>query len=192
MEENSEIAQTEGAPLVIVDVQNGFVNNNSRHVLPQVTRLARHWIDRGWPVYMSQFTNTSGSQWERLLGWSKLEREDEIALHMDLEELAKSAKVFQKYTYTCVTDIFASDLATNDWQSVYLCGIATDGCVLATAIDLFEFDERPIRPIVVEDACASHAGQEVHDKGIHLLQRFIGRDQIVMSSSIQGLNQLAS
>jgi len=56
-----------------------------------------------------------------------------------------------------------------------LCGIATDGCVLKTAVDAFE---RGIEPVVVVDACASHAGNAVHEAGLLLLGRFIGAGQL--------------
>jgi nicotinamidase-related amidase len=56
-----------------------------------------------------------------------------------------------------------------------LCGIATDGCVLKSAVDAFE---RGIEPVVVTDACASHAGREIHEAGLLLLARFIGPGQL--------------
>jgi len=58
------------------------------------------------------------------------------------------------------------------------CGIATDGCVLKTAVDLFEAG---IRPVVLTDAVSSHAGDEVHQAGLLLISRFIGGEQLVTS-----------
>jgi nicotinamidase-related amidase len=168
-------------PLLIVDVQCGFINSSTEHILPMLGEVAKRWIDRGWPIYMSQFTNFSGSQWERLLGWYRFQSDADVALHPSLSVLVPYATVFRKRSYTCLIDPFLSDLARHSWAEVALCGIATDGCVLATAKDLFEFAPRPIRPVVLEDLCASHAGAEVHREGLHLIQRFIGRDQIVRS-----------
>jgi nicotinamidase-related amidase len=167
------------APLLIVDVQNGFVNDNSRHVLPAVRELALRWVDAGLPIYMSQFTNHAGSQWERLIGWKRLASEHEIAIHDDLADVAARAKTFRKRTYTCLVGPLLDDLDRERWSEVVLCGIATDGCVLATAIDLFEYSGHHVRPVVVRDACASHAGEAVHTAGIQLIERFIGRSQVV-------------
>jgi nicotinamidase-related amidase len=176
-------------PLLLVDIQRGFVNTNSQHVLPVVQQLAEHWRALGWPIYMSQFTNHPDSQWERLIGWRRLESEEEIAIHPAVESFSEGAVVYRKRTYTCFTGTFLADAKASDWTDIVLCGIATDGCVLATAIDIFEFPDRKMRPIVVRDACASHAGDEVHGKGLHLLERFIGRQQVVDCAAI--FNQTA-
>jgi nicotinamidase-related amidase len=66
-------------------------------------------------------------------------------------------------------------------DTVVVCGIATDSCVLATAIDLFEYG---LRPIVVKDACGSHAGRKAHEAGLFIIERFIGSKQLVMSSDL--------
>lgn len=171
-------------PLLIVDVQNGFVNDKSRHVLPVIVELAKHWQATSQPIYMSQFTNFENSQWERLIGWHRLESEEEIALRDELQPFVGSAITFRKRSYSCLVDPFRDDLRANDWSEVVLCGIATDGCVLATAVDLFEFEDRPIRPVVVRDACASHAGEEISNAGLTLIERFIGRGQVVNSSDV--------
>jgi nicotinamidase-related amidase len=60
-------------------------------------------------------------------------------------------------------------------ERLVLCGIATDGCVLKSAVDAFE---RGIEPVVVTDACASHGGSEIHEAGLLLLGRFIGAGQL--------------
>jgi nicotinamidase-related amidase len=171
-------------PLLIVDVQNGFVNDKSRHVLPVIVELATHWQSTSQPIYMSQFTNYPGSQWERLIGWHRLESEAEIAIREELQLFVNDAVTFRKRSYSCLVGSFLSDLRSHDWDEVVLCGIATDGCVLATAVDLFEFKDRPIRPVVVRDGCASHAGEAVHAAGIQLIERFIGRSQVVSSDDL--------
>jgi nicotinamidase-related amidase len=52
---------------------------------------------------------------------------------------------------------------------------------LKTAIDSFE---RGIEPIIIEDACFSHGGQQAHDAGIFLLKRNIGKNQIQMTDEV--------
>lgn len=67
-------------------------------------------------------------------------------------------------------------LMKNDVKEVYIAGIDTDCCVLKTAIDIFE---RNIRPIVLIDYCASNGGDESHRSAIRVLERTIGKKQIV-------------
>ncbi len=171
-------------PLLIVDMQNGFVNENSRHVVPVIEALAAHWLKRGAPVYMSQFTNYPGSQWDRLLSWQRLTHEPETALCPELSNMKHHAITYEKRSYSCVVGPFLRDLERASWTDVVICGIATDGCVLATAVDLFEYRPRYIRPIVVRDACASHAGEQINDAGLLLIERFIGREQVVSASEL--------
>ena len=180
-------------PLLIIDVQAGFVNENSRHVVPVIRALADEWLDDRAPIYMSQFTNKPGSQWERLLGWKRLQGEDEIRFCSELELVSKRAVTYRKESYSCMVGRFLRDLRKHRWTDVVLCGIATDGCVLATAVDLFEYAGWNIRPIVVRDACASHAGENVNDAGLLLIERFIGREQVIPSAALlNGHNGLGS
>lgn len=64
---------------------------------------------------------------------------------------------------------------------LYFCGIATESCVLKSAVDAFE---RNLTPWVIEDASASHAGTEAHAAGILVARRFIGRGQVIRVSDL--------
>ncbi|MFD4406738.1 cysteine hydrolase family protein [Nocardia sp. NPDC058499] len=63
---------------------------------------------------------------------------------------------------------------------VFLCGIATDACVLATAIAVFDAG---LTPWVVCDACASNANrtppQRLHNAALMLLDRFVGTGHLI-------------
>lgn len=41
-------------------------------------------------------------------------------------------------------------------------------------------------PVVVSDSCASHAGVDVHNAGLMILGRFIGKDQLVTTAEFLG------
>ena len=84
--------------------------------------------------------------------------------------------VLDKQVYTCVTPAFLADLRDNGIEEVAICGIDTDACVSACAVDLFE---NGIRPVLLSDACASHAGAEYHEAALRILARLIGKNQIV-------------
>ncbi len=72
-------------------------------------------------------------------------------------------------------------IADGGYETLLLIGIATDGCVLKTAVDAFE---QGLTPIVLSDLCASHAGNQVHEAGLLLIGRFIGKDQIISSKEL--------
>ena len=87
--------------------------------------------------------------------------------------------IVDKEFYSAFTDDFEHLLNRYGWKTLILCGVATESCVMKTAVDAFE---RNLTPVVVSDACASHAGDEVHNAGLMILGRFIGKDQLVTTA----------
>lgn len=69
--------------------------------------------------------------------------------------------------------VFKTSLLVNDrsFQEVHLCGIDTDACVTACALDLFSMG---LRPIVLADACARTGGKEFHEAALRALARSLG------------------
>lgn len=159
--------------LLVVDVQNGFVNAHTRHVVAAVNVLVDAFRARGEPIAFTRFVNIPGSGYQRWIGWTRFMQEPENSL-CDVVH-AGAAPVFIKHGYTAFTPEFEDHCRAQRIERLVLCGIATDGCVLKSAVDAFE---RGIEPVVVADACASHAGQEVHAAGLLLLGRFIGSGQL--------------
>ena len=58
--------------LVVVDVQNGFVTDVSRPVVPVIAELVERWTAAGRPVVFTRYLNHPGSLFERLMDWRKL------------------------------------------------------------------------------------------------------------------------
>jgi nicotinamidase-related amidase len=170
---------TEQLVLVVVDMQNGFLGRKANHILPSVLRLVQEFRKRGLPIVFSRFHNAPGSQYERLIGWTRLRFSPEVDISLELEQYAET--VIDKEIYSVFTPVFASMVERRNWHNIALCGVATDGCVLKTAVDAFE---RGLTPIVVTDACASHAGEDVHRSGLQLLERFVGKEQLVDAGTL--------
>ena len=159
--------------LLVVDVQRGFVNESSSAALPAIVDLVNRWQELGGRVVATRFRNSPGSQWVRLLDWPKFIDSSDYELVDELDDA--DLTVVDKYSYTSLTDEVA-DLLPDPPSPVFVCGIDTDICVTKTAVDLFE---RGNRPVVITDACASHAGPEAHAAGLATLRRFIGRRQLL-------------
>ena len=156
--------------LLIVDVQVGFVNDATRHILPRVEALQKQYAH----VYATRFINAEGSPYRRLLDWHRFYRDSEdVPLAF---EPVDGVVVIDKHVYTCVTPALLDDLRGKGIEEVAICGIDTDACVSACAVDLFE---NGIRPVLLSDACASHAGTEYHEAALRILARLIGKNQIV-------------
>jgi nicotinamidase-related amidase len=165
--------------LASVDMQNGFVNGNTRQIIPNILRLVNAFESANLPVAFTRFLNAPDSPYERLIHWTRFREPPETDIVSEL--LPHARTVFDKNYYSALTPEFARWLRQRDVRDLILCGIATDGCVLKTAADAFE---QGLTPWVVQDACASHAGEEVHQAGVLLLGRFIGRDQLIKTEDV--------
>lgn len=179
----------DSAVLVVVDVQRGFVSDHSRHVVPVIADLADRWQRSGGDVVFTRYINYPGSPFERLIHWSRLQSSPEIDLMPELVPIAKHATVIDKGIYSLFSEEGSAAVKAKGWNELFICGIATESCVLKTAVDAFE---RDLTPWIIEDACASHAGQFAHDAGLLVASRFIGKRQIIHTSDVDSYRQARS
>jgi nicotinamidase-related amidase len=155
--------------LLVVDVQRGFLNAWTEHVPAAVGRLQAGYDH----VAVTRFQNPPGSPYRDLIGWSRFapgSADTELAFAPRADAI-----VIDKSTYTCVDAAFLARLQEWNADTVDICGIATDNCVLKCAVDLFEAG---IRPRVLSEYCASHGGPDCQEAGPMLLRRFIGEKQV--------------
>lgn len=164
-------------PLLIVDVQKGFITEATAHIPEIVEGLAGNYE----AVIATRFINPHGSAYRRLIHWER------FAPGSEDTQLAftrpPGSALIEKFTYTCVDAGFRARLEMMGTTEVHLCGIATDNCVLKCAVDLFEAG---FRPVVLAGACASHAGADYHTWGLKILRRLIGHEQVVDGLSPEG------
>lgn len=177
--------QERRSALVVIDMQNGFVNDRSRPVIPVVVDLVARWQRSGAPIVFTRYHNYPDSPFERLIGWSQLQDSPSVDLIPELAEAAETAlAVVDKTIYSLFTTEAVALLEDRGWTDLVFCGIATESCVLKSAVDAFE---RGITPWIVTDGCASHAGPTAHEAGILVAGRFIGRGQLIRSSDVERL-----
>jgi nicotinamidase-related amidase len=163
--------------LVVVDVQNGFITDHSKPVVPVIVDLVRRWQAADGEVVFSRYFNYPDSPFERLIGWTKMASGPETELVAELAPyVGPRTPVIDKNIYTLFTPEGTHLVNERGWTDLYLFGIDTDSCVLKTAADAFE---RDLTPWILQDACASHAGPEAHNAGLLIAGRFIGANQII-------------
>jgi nicotinamidase-related amidase len=166
--------------LVVVDVQNGFVTDSSRAVVPAVVDLVRRWAG---PVVFTRYHNHPGSPFERLLGWTAMQGPPETDLVAELAPYAAGAPVVDKAVYSLFTAEGRALVAARGWTDLVFCGIATDSCVLKSAVDAFEAG---LTPWVVTDACASDFSAEAHAAGLLCLRVMLGAGHLVTAAELVG------
>lgn len=169
--------------LAVIDVQNGFVKGNSVAVVPRIVDLVDRWQAAGGDTVFTRYINYPDSPHVRLVRWSGLMSSPETDIAPELLPYAENAAaVIDKSVYSLFADADGAHLvAERGWTEMYVCGLTTESCVLATALGAFE---NGLTPWIVEDASATHAGQEAEDAGLLVARRFIGASQIIRVADI--------
>jgi nicotinamidase-related amidase len=174
--------------LVVVDVQNGFITEYSRPVVPIIVDLVHRWQAAHHDVIVTRYLNYPGSPFERLIGWTKMTDGPQTELVPELTPyVGPHTPVIDKYIYTLFTPEGTRLVDERGWTDLYVCGIDTEICVLKTAVDAFEHD---LTPWILEDASASHSGPKAHAAGLFIAGRFIGTNQIIHTTSLESLLSL--
>src|SRR5919202_4346517 len=108
-------------PLLVVDVQCGFVNPFTAHIPGRVARL----IESGEhaPVLFTRFVNTPDSPYRRLLRWHASAEPPETELAPELRPFARAGSVFAKHGLAGVPPELSDHLREQGIQQVAVVGI---------------------------------------------------------------------
>lgn len=155
--------------LLVIDVQNDFVDSNNIDILEKINKL----IDSNKynEVAFTRFINDEDSIWYKKLNYKGCISEDGRKIVID----TKNSKIFDKRIYSAVNSELEEYIKINNIVEIYLCGFDTDACVYKTAIDLFE---RDYNVFVLKDYCMSY-DIELHNTIIYNLKRLIGNDSVI-------------
>jgi nicotinamidase-related amidase len=165
--------------LIIIDAQKGFITEYSSHVLLRLDKLQYQFKH----VIFTKFYNPDPSPFREILDYQKLSSGDsdtELAISP-----REDAIIIERPLYTCVTDKLREHLKKLSAEEVYVCGVATEACVLKSVLDLFEYN---IRPYVIEDICASDQDKHYHDIAIELMKKLVGKDQVITLDKVMSVS----
>ncbi|WP_138503943.1 isochorismatase family cysteine hydrolase [Nostoc sp. PA-18-2419] len=158
--------------LFIIDVQNGFIAENTSYVVQRIRSLLKQNIFKY--VIFTRFINTLNSPYVKYLNWHQLFDEAEQELIEDIKPFV--GVVFDKTVYTACNEETLIFLKQKNIQTVFICGVDTEGCVLKTAIDFFENN---IITYVLTYYSASNGGDIYHQAAILVLSQLIGSSNII-------------
>jgi isochorismatase family protein len=156
--------------LLVIDVQNDFINENTRGIALKIEELINS--NEYEYVVFTRFINDENSIWYNKLNYKGCMTKEGQAIAID----TKQYKIIDKTIYTALNKELEEYINENNIDEIYLCGFDTDACVQKTAIDLFENN---YNVYVLKDYCISHKGIELHNVIINNLCRLIGRDKII-------------
>lgn len=155
--------------LIIIDVQNYFVNELTKSI-PE--KIAKHIDKADYDfIVFTRFINKKGSNFFKLLNWKKMLSGDETEIHNSLIKFCDKKNVFTKNSYSIFKARGLSEyLKNNRIESLYLCGIDTEACVLASAFECFDlgFDVK-----IIKELCFSHSGKSLHNSALKIIEKCI-------------------
>ncbi len=157
--------------LLIIDVQNFFINKWTQDVPKNIVRLIEN--EEFSKIVFTKFVNTADSNFVRQFNYTGCTKPPYTDIVKNLEPWVKKDNVFIKNTYSAfLKPGLAEFLKNNKTEKVTLVGIDTENCVLTNARELFD---RGYKVKVIANGCGSaSAGPEMHGWALEIIKRNIG------------------
>jgi nicotinamidase-related amidase len=180
--------------LIIVDMsveQMSAIEYNAKQVIRNCVKLASNQRGVFHLVVDSklwlQLPSESSLSWvwpETAKTMFKADSEG-ASLISELREI-KGLIFVPKNNYSCFAKSnLLESLRQQHIQEVYICGINTDYCVFATALDSFQ---NQFRTFVVTDAVTSVRGKDAHEEGLRNLERHFGAGVFVSTDEVMRID----
>ena len=170
--------------LLIVDMIHEFVDGKfgseeARKIVPKIKEFAEKFKKNGGLVVYFKDSHTVTDPEIRVWGEHAMRGTwgSEIVEELQPEEgdIVIEKTTYDSFLFTAANDI----LKERDVDEVYICGVATDICVMHTAFGAFA---RGFKVNIVEDLCAG-TGEEEHRWALGYIQKIYGA-KIVRSDEV--------
>lgn len=158
--------------LIVIDVQKGFINNNTKDVVLKIKRYISRNKNKYDLVFFTQYKNHKDSNFVKSLNWHGFMSKDQTDLADEISEFVNKENLFEKYTYgSFVDNKLYNLLKKHKIEKVELAGFDTENCVLTFARDAFD---RGMKVVVLKDLCASHSNKKLHKAALEIIEDNIG------------------
>ncbi len=158
--------------LVVTDMQKGFMNEFTKHLPAKIQQLLMRKTFS--LVIFTQFINTPGSPYVKLLKYARMLERPEIEIVPELKPYADI--VIKKNTYSSFTSEFEALLREKKVREIYFVGVDTNACILLGALETFN---KGLTPYILASYCASHSSSDFHEWALKNLEKVIGKEQVV-------------
>lgn len=156
--------------LLIIDLQNNFINNYAKDIPNKVKELINS--QKYTNIIFTKFINNKDNNFYNILNYKGCINENDKKIVID----TTNYKVIEKTTYSAYNIELKNYLNSINFNSIHICGIDTDACVLSTTISLFD---NGYNVKVLKNACMSHSGKKYHFIALKILEKLIGKDNII-------------
>ncbi len=135
--------------LVVIDVQNCFVNKHTKEIPDKIARYIKQ--QKFDYVLFTTFVLDKRSNFYKLLNWKAFYSSPDTSVHEKISRFTNRQNTFPRSTYSVFKlKRFLSFLKRSKIKDIALCGMDSDGCVLASAFDAFDlgYNVRVLRTLV--------------------------------------------
>lgn len=164
--------------ILIIDLQKGFINEHTRHLPQKIADMLAH--HRFASVIATRYCNTPETACYRLGGWRDC-MEGTPDAEIVPEVLPHVQRVFEKHTFTGCTQTLRRFLHEQQFDRLYLCGVNTDCCVLATVFSCYDAVQDLA---VIGDLCGSTLGEHKHRNALELMRDNITPSRIITTADL--------
>ena len=155
--------------LFVIDVQNFFINSKTKDLPNKIVQYIKKNKNLFDLIIFTQFVNDPTSQVYQLLDWKKCSVSPEIDIVEEFKPLLKYGVIFTKNVYSVLKiPKLISLLRQHKIGELYLCGIDTDCCVLATAYDGFD---QGYKIYLLEELCRASSKVSLHNAALSIFKR---------------------
>ena len=113
--------------LLVIDVQNDFINDNTAKILTRIEDLVKS--DKFDNIIFTRFINDENSIWYKKLNYDGCMTSHGRAIAID----TGNYEIIDKRIYSALNDELKNYIVDNNIDKIYLCGFDTDACVSKTA-----------------------------------------------------------
>ncbi len=163
--------------LVIIDMQNGFINAYTMHLPEQIKKfIMTHDFDS---IIATRYCNTPETPCYQD-GWTEC-MNGTPAAELVPELSGLTTAIFEKHIYSAFTPEFSDFILHKQLEKLYFCGVNTDCCVLASVFSCYDKNQDCT---VIADLCASTLGTRIHENALEILRGNITREKVILSGTI--------
>ncbi len=153
--------------LIVIDVQNAFMNDHTKHIPKKIIRTLQ--TKKFNYVLFSAFLNKKNSIFSTFLNFKECSHKPDTEYVFEFLKFITRENFFPRTAYSVLkSKKLTSFLKKKNITTLYLCGLDTDACIMASALEAIDLG---FKTFVIESLCSSSGGKKFHEVGIFILKR---------------------
>ena len=158
--------------LLVIDVQNYFMNSLTRDLPRKIKKHLEKNRSSYELIVFTHFVNTPKASVYRFLDWHECMNSPNTDIVKELQPLLPYGVTVPKDVLSVLKVPQAKKLLDEKKiDELYLCGIDTDCCVLATSYDAFD---QGYRVYLLKDLCMASTGKNLHNTAVSMFKKNVG------------------